>query len=133
MHLYHTFVVRLFLLGFAVTALLPSQCCHHVAVTPFTFHNQTVKLQSVTDDSKFIFLFIRERLLNSSYKCNISFLLIGLWMQSCLFIPIKLRTERNIKSIITIRRLSSRQCRGPFRHPFNNAESLLCKFRMSGT
>ena len=133
MHLYHTvFAVRLYLLSFAVTALLPSQCCHHVAVTPFTFHNQTVKLQSVTDDSKFIF-FIRERLLSSSYKCNISFLLIGLWMQSCLFIPIKLRTERNIKSIITIRRLSSRQCRGPFRHPFNNAESLLCKFRMSGT
>jgi hypothetical protein len=32
----------------------------------------------VTDDSKFIFLFIKERLLNSSYKCNISFLLIGL-------------------------------------------------------
>lgn len=133
MHLYHTFVVRLFLPSFAVTALLPSQCCHHFSVTPFTFHNQTVKLQSVTDDSKFIFLFIRERLLNSSYKCNISFLLIGLWMQSFLFIPIKLRTERNIKSIITIRRLSSRQCRGPFRHPFNNAESLLCKFRMSGT
>ena len=132
MHLYHTFVVRLFLLGFAVTALLPSQCCHHVAVTPFTFHNQTVKLQSVTDDSKFIFLFIGESI-SSTYKCNISFLLIGLWMQSCLFIPIKLRTERNIKSIITIRRLSSRQCRGPFRHPFNNAESLLCKFRMSGT
>jgi hypothetical protein len=43
------------LLSFAVTALLPSQCCHHAAVTPLTFHNQTVKLQSVTDDSKFIF------------------------------------------------------------------------------
>lgn len=134
MQLYHTFVVRLSLLGFAVTVLLPSQCCHYVAVTPLTFHNQTVKLQSVTDDSKFIFFYLLGRVyLSSSYKCNISFLLIGLWMQSCLFIPIKLRTERNIKSIITIRRLSSRQCRGPFRHPFNNAESLLCKFRMSGT
>ena len=56
MHLYHTvFAVRLSLLSFAVTALLPSQCCHHAAVTPLTFHNQTVKLQSVTDDSKFIF------------------------------------------------------------------------------
>ena len=133
MHLYHTvFAVRLSLLSFAVTALLPSQCCHHVAVTLLTFHNQTVKLQSVTDDSKFIFLFIGESI-SSTYKCNISFLLIGLWMQSCLFIPIELRTERNIKSVITIRRLSSRQCRGPFRHPFNNAESLLCKFRMSGT
>ena len=32
-----------FLPGFAVTARLPSQCCHHFAVTPFTFHNQTVK------------------------------------------------------------------------------------------
>ena len=53
MHLYHTFVMRLFLPGFAVTARLPSQCCHHFAVTPFTFHNQTVKWQSVTDDSKF--------------------------------------------------------------------------------
>ena len=56
MHLYHTvFAVRLSLLSFAVTALLPSQCYHHAAVTPLTFHNQTVKLQSVTDDSKFIF------------------------------------------------------------------------------
>jgi len=67
MHLYHTFVVRLFLLGFAVTARLPSQCCHHAAVTPLTFHNQTVKLQSVTDDSKFIFLFIGESI-SSTYN-----------------------------------------------------------------
>lgn len=75
---YHTvFAVRLSLLSFAVTALLPSQCCHHAAVTPLTFHNQTVKLQSVTDDSKFIFLFIGESI-SSTYKCNISFLLIGL-------------------------------------------------------
>ena len=57
MHLYHTvFAVRLSLLSFAVTALLPSQCYHHAAVTPLTFHNQTVKLQSVTDDRKFIFI-----------------------------------------------------------------------------
>jgi hypothetical protein len=61
MHLYHTvFAVRLSLLSFAVTALLPSQCCHHVAVTPLFSHYQIVKQQSVTDDSKFIFLFIRE-------------------------------------------------------------------------
>ena len=67
MHLYHTvFAVRLSLLSFAVTALLPSQCCHHAAVTPLTFHNQTVKLQSVTDDSKFIFfIYWRE------YKFNL--------------------------------------------------------------
>lgn len=67
MHLYHTaFAVRLSLLCFAVTALLPSQCCHHVAVTLLTFHNQTVKLQSVTDDSKFIFfIYWRE------YKFNL--------------------------------------------------------------
>ena len=64
--------MRLSLLCFAVTALLPSQCCHHAAVTPLTFHNQTVKLQSVTDDSKFIFLFIGESI-SSTYKCNISF------------------------------------------------------------
>ena len=64
--------MRLSLLSFAVTALLPSQCCHHAAVTPLTFHNQTVKLQSVTDDSKFIFLFIGESI-SSTYKCNISF------------------------------------------------------------
>jgi hypothetical protein len=62
MHLYHTvFAVRLSLLSFAVTALLPSQCCHHAAATPLTFHNQTVKLQSVTDDSKFIFFYLLER------------------------------------------------------------------------
>ena len=67
MHLYHTvFAVRLSLLSFAVTALLPSQCYHHAAVTPLTFHNQTVKLQSVTDDSKFIFfIYWRE------YKFNL--------------------------------------------------------------
>ena len=51
--------MRLSLLSFAVTALLPSQCYHHAAVTPLTFHNQTVKLQSVTDDSKFIFFINR--------------------------------------------------------------------------
>lgn len=52
--------------GRIVTALLPSQCCHHAAVTPLTFHNQTVKLQSVTDDSKFIFfIYWRE------YKFNL--------------------------------------------------------------
>ncbi len=69
MHLYHTvFAVRLSLLSFAVTALLPSQCCHHAAVTPLTFHNQTVKLQSVTDDSKFIFFYLLERVLRGSIQ-----------------------------------------------------------------